>query len=131
MKYKIGDKIPSGEAMVRRIKKEWIKENQTISREAFRPRKDHKGQFEDGVSVDLKSLLTEPIGNDYWSNKRKMATVQFLSDVVNACPPYVIIYNGPSPSHCIIAGDMAVLDDDPKTLARMAASAILIHNPAD
>ncbi|HEY5745784.1 MAG TPA: hypothetical protein VIU12_06895 [Chryseolinea sp.] len=91
--------------------------------------KDQSGQFEDGVSVDLKSFLTEPIGNDYWSNKRKMATVQFLSDAINACPPYLIIYNGPSPSHCIIAGDMAVLDDDPPTLARMAASAILIHYP--
>ncbi|SHH77744.1 hypothetical protein SAMN04488109_5331 [Chryseolinea serpens] len=129
MKYKTGDRVPNGEAMVRRIKREWIKENRTISREAFRPRKDRNGQFEDGVSVDIKSCLTEPIGHDYWSNKRKMATAEFLSDVINACPPYVILYDGRSPSHCIIAGDMVALDDDPDTLARIAASAILIHNP--
>lgn len=130
MKYEIGDKIPNGEAMIRRIRIEWNKEDKTVSREAFRPRMNNKGQLEDGVSVDLKSSLTAPIGNDYWSNKRKMATGQFLSDIINAFPSYEIIYNGPSPSHCIIAGDMSVLFDDLDTLSFMAAGITLIHIPA-
>lgn len=99
--YKIGDKIPNGETMLRRIKLRWIDEDQRISSEAFSPKRRKNGQFEDGVSLDIKSLVAFPIGNDYWSNIRKMATGQFLSDVVNALSSYDIIYNGPSPSHCI------------------------------
>ncbi|HEY5750421.1 MAG TPA: hypothetical protein VIU12_30370 [Chryseolinea sp.] len=114
--YKIGDKILNGEVMIRRLRRRWVMHDQTISREAFRPRFYGNGQFEDGVSVDLRLRLQHPVGNDYWSNERKMATDQFLSDVVNALPPYELIYNGPSPSHCIITGDMSVLFFDLKSL---------------
>jgi len=81
MKYKIGDKIPNGEAMLRRIRLKWINSDRTFTNEVFRPRM-YKTGFEDGVSVDLKGQLASPVGNDYWSNERKMATGEFLSDVV-------------------------------------------------
>ena len=119
MMYKIGDKIPNGETMLRRIKLCWIDDDQMISPEAFSPKECKKGQFEDGVSLDVKRLVAFPIGDDYWSNIRKMATGQFLSDVVNALSSYDIIYNGPSLSHCVIAGDMIALlyyDEDTRTL---------------
>ena len=115
-KYEIGDKIPNGEPMIRRFRLRWLKRDRTISWEAFRPKLDANGQFEDGVSVDLKCFLRYPIGNDYWSNERKMATGQFLSDVVNALPSYELVFNGPSPSHCIITGEMAMLYYDYKAM---------------
>ena len=108
MRYKIGDKIPNGEAMLRRIRPKWINSDRTFTNEAFRPRTYETG-FEDRVSVDLKRQLSRPVGDDYWSNERKMATGEFLSDVVNGLPPYEIIYDGRSTSHCIIAGDMSIL----------------------
>jgi hypothetical protein len=128
MKYKIGDKIPNGDAMLRRIRLKWINSDRTFTNEAFRPRMIETG-FEDGVSVDLEMQLAQPVGNDYWSNERKMATGQFLSDVVNGLPPYEIIYDGRSPSHCIIAGDMSVLYNDEKVLAVLAKNTVLIHTP--
>ena len=127
--YEIGDKIPNGEVMVRRLRRHWVMSDQTISREAFRPRRSGDGQFEDGVSVDIKRLLRRPIGNDYWSNERGMATGQFLSDIINELPAYPIVYNGPSPSHCIIAGDMEALYDDWMSRRVMAAGTRCIHMP--
>ena len=129
MQYKFGDKIPNGEIMLRRIRPQWINSDRTISAEAFRPRICPNGRFEDGVSVDLERYLSRPVGNDYWSNKRKMATCRFLSDVVNALPPYEIVYNGPSLSHCIIAGDMEVLFADEIVLEEIAERSTLIHTP--
>lgn len=131
MRYKIGEKIPDGEAMLRRVKVEWINSDNTISSEAFRPRKNRKGKFENGVSVDLERFLLQPVGDDYWSNERKMATCRFLSDIVNATPAYDIVYNGPSPSHCIITGDMSALFKDELTLSAIAEGARLIHVPFD
>ena len=130
MKYKIGDRIPNGEVMLRRLQRYWVNSDQTISLEAFRPRIRPDGQFEDGVSVDLQCNLREPIGNDYWSNKRKMATGQILSDTINALVSYEIVYNGPSPSHCIIAGDMEALWFNESALRTMANGTTCIHMPS-
>jgi len=127
--YEIGNKIPNGEIMVRRLRQHWVMSDQTISREAFRPRKMRNGEFEDGVSIDIKRLLREPIGNDYWSNERKMATGQFRSDAINALLGYEIIYTGPSPSHCIIAGDMEALYFDSMSRRALAAATVCIHKP--
>ena len=129
MKYEIGDRILNGEIMVRRLRKHWVMSDKTISREAFRPRRFDNGRFEDGVSVDIKNLLQQPIGNDHWSNKRRMATGEFLSDIVNALLPYELIYDGPSPSHCIISGDMSLLFFDFDSLEIMADATVCIHNP--
>jgi len=131
MMYKIGDKIPNGETMLRRIKLCWVDDDLRISPEAFSPKKGEKGHFEDGLSLDVKRLVASPIGNDYWSNVRKMATGQFLSDVVNALSSYDIIYNGPSPSHCIIAGDMVALYYDEDTRALLAENTVIIHVPTE
>ncbi len=126
-KYKRGEKIPDLVNLIRRIFPRWIREDDTISSEAFQPRRHSDGSFEKGVSVQIKDLIKKPFMEDRWTRIYNCKVGQIMAEIPNQLG-YPVIYT--SKDHANISGGQNLYYDD-GALLKLAYHCDIIFDPED
>lgn len=122
--YTKGEIVNDNEELIRWINPLFLREDETISPEAFRPRQQ---DLADGVSVDLKIAIGgDKIPKTNWVKKLKFSAGQILAKIPNSINYRVKFTGG---HHCVINDDVKKLTTDEESLLILADNCEVIFNP--